>query len=291
MVEVGIGLSLVCALLTNVAFLCKHRGAVAAPPVSAAHPWRSIKGLFGSRWWTIGWAIGFGAWLLHVAALAVAPLSLVQAVIAGGLALIAAPAQRWFGIELGRREWAGLMLSAAGLAFLIATASAEPHAGASYSTSAMLAFELAALGLGVALLLSGREGGHSARCGTMLGIAAGVLIGVSDVSIKALTNSVPADPLSILSPWSAIALLASICALYALARALQIGGAIQVIALSSIAANLAAITGGVLVFGDSIGGDPLSIAARLAAFATVVGAAGLIQGRQAGVGARPAAAA
>lgn len=289
MIEVGIGLSFLCALLTNVAFLCKHRGAVAAPPVSAARPWESIKGLFASRWWTIGWAIGFGAWLLHVAALAVAPLSLVQAVIAGGLALVAAPAQRWFGIELGRREWLGLMLSAAGLAFLIATASGEQHPSSSYSTSAMLAFELAALGVGVALLVSGREGGHAARCGAMLGIAAGVLVGVSDVSIKALTESVPGDPLTILGPWSAIALLASLCALYALARALQIGGAIQVIALSSIAANLAAISGGVLVFGDSIGSDPVSIAARVAAFATVIAAAGLIQGRQAGISAPPAA--
>ena len=289
MIEVGIGLLLLCALLTNVAFLCEHRGAVAAPPVSAVRPWASIKGLFASRWWTIGWAIGFVAWVLHVAALAVAPLSLVQAVIAGGLALIAGPAQRWFGIELGRREWLGLMLSAAGLAFLIATAAAEQRASSSYSTSAMLGFELVALAVGVTLLVSGREGGHAARCGAMMGIAAGLLIGVSDVSIKALTDSVPGDPLAVLSPWSAIALIASLCALYALARALQIGGAIQVIALSSIAANLAAISGGVLVFGDSIGSDPLSITARVAAFATVIAAAGLIQGRQAGVSAPSAA--
>ena len=283
MIGLGIGLSLLCALATNVAFLCKHRGAVAAPEVSARHPWRSLKGLFASRWWSIGFAIGFAAWLVHVAALSIAPLSLVQAVIAGGLVLLALPAERWFGIELGRREYAGLMLSAAGLVFLMVTASGEAaDSSSSYSDSAMIAFEGAALGIGIAMLVSGRGERHGIRTGTILGLAAGLLIGVSDVAIKALSESVFSDPSAILSPWTATAMIASLAALYALARALQIGGPITVIALSSVAANLAAISGGVIVFGDPVGSDPLGIVARGAAFAAVIVAAALVQGRQAG---------
>jgi drug/metabolite transporter (DMT)-like permease len=277
MTSLGIGLSLLCALATNVAFLCKHRGAVAAPAVSARHPWQSLKGLFASRWWAIGWAIGFGAWVLHVGALAIAPLSLVQAVIAGGLVLLALPAERWFGFKLGRREWIGLGLSAFGLAFLMLTASGQ-H-GSSYSTSAMTAFTGGALGVGLALLLSGHQ--HErlrARPGPILAIAAGLLIGLSDVAIKALTETVPGNLLSILSPWTLAALVASICALYAIARALQLGEAIQVIALSSVAANLAAISGGVLVFGDAIGADTLGIVLRGVAFAAVITAAAFVSG-------------
>jgi hypothetical protein len=45
----GLGLAVGSALGTNVAFLCKYRGAVAAPPVRAAHPLRSGVGLFRSR--------------------------------------------------------------------------------------------------------------------------------------------------------------------------------------------------------------------------------------------------
>ena len=277
MTEPAIALSLLCALATNVAFLCKHRGAVAAPTVSARHPWRSLRGLFASRWWTIGFAIAFGAWVLHVGALAIAPLSLVQAVIAGGLVLVALPAERWFGFKLGRREWVGLGLSAFGLAFLVTTASAE-QAGSGYSEAAMIAFTGGALGIGIALLFSGRYERTRARTGALLGLAAGLLIGVSDVAIKALTETVPGDLGAIISPWTLAAAIASLCALYALARALQLGGAIQVIAVSSVAANLAAISAGVIVFGDPVGGDTLGIVARGAAFAAVIVAAGLVQG-------------
>ncbi len=248
-----------------------------------------MRGLFASRWWSIGFGVGFVAWGLHVGALAIAPLSLVQAVIAGGLVLLALPAERWFGIALGRREWAGLLLSAAGLTFLVVTASRDASVATGYSESAMIAFEGAALGIGVAMLFSGRGPAAAARSGSILALAAGLLIGVSDVAVKALSESVPGDPQSIVSPWTAIALVASLAALYALARALQTGGPIQTIALSSVAANLAAISGGIVVFGDPVGTDPLGVLARGAAFATVIVAAGLVQGRQAAAGTAAAA--
>ena len=60
---------------------------------ASARPLRSAAGPVRSKWWTIGFAIAFVAWGLHVAALALAPLSLVQAVIAGGIALLAIPAR------------------------------------------------------------------------------------------------------------------------------------------------------------------------------------------------------
>ncbi len=85
-------------------------------------PLRSASALFRSRWWAIGFGLAFLAWCLHVAALSMAPLSLVQAVIAGGLAMLAIPARRWFGIAVCRREMAGIGLCAAGLGFLALTA-------------------------------------------------------------------------------------------------------------------------------------------------------------------------
>jgi hypothetical protein len=74
----GLLLALASALATNVAFLLKHRGAVLAPPVRVRHPLGSAAGLFRSRWFAIGWIVAVGAWLLHVGALALAPLSIVQ---------------------------------------------------------------------------------------------------------------------------------------------------------------------------------------------------------------------
>src|SRR5205085_4083153 len=88
-VNIGILLALFCALTTNLGFLYKHRGAVAAPDVTWRHPLRSAVGLFRSKWFAIGFGVSFGAWVLHVGAMALAPLSMVQAVVSGGLVLLA----------------------------------------------------------------------------------------------------------------------------------------------------------------------------------------------------------
>ena len=111
MTTLGIALALGCAAMANLSMLCKHRGACESPEISLRTPMRSVGALFRSRWWTIGFAVAAVAWVLHVAAMAIAPLSLVQAVIAGGLVLIAYPATRYFGHRLSRREWLGLGLA------------------------------------------------------------------------------------------------------------------------------------------------------------------------------------
>src|SRR5262245_16282825 len=195
--ELGIILALGCALISGVAFLCKHRGAVRAPDVAFRSPLRSAAALFRSGWWAIGFGLGSVAWILHVAALSMAPLSLVQAVIAGGLAMLAVPARRWFGIALGRRELVGLGLSAAGLSFLALTASHS--ADDRFTGTTMLAFELTTLALGGLMLLSAAH--RRGRDWLLLATASGTMIGVSDVALKALSETVPSSPLSILSPW------------------------------------------------------------------------------------------
>lgn len=278
MIELGILLALLCALGTNIAFLCKHRGAIAAPAVRFSEPLRSARALFRSRWWAIGWGIAFGAWILHVFALAMAPLSVVQMVISGGLVLLAWPAERWFGFKLGRREWAGLGLSAMGLALLAVTVETGSGAHSSYSVAPMLAFEVGLLAIGGLLLLGGTAPRVAARHGVLLGAAAGILIGVSDVALKALAGTVPDDLMSIFSPWTLSALIASVLAFFAIARGLQVGDAIPVIALSSIAANCTAILGGILVFGDPLGGNAVEVVARSLAFAAVIAAAALMPG-------------
>jgi drug/metabolite transporter (DMT)-like permease len=275
--QIGLLLALACALTTNLAFLYKHRGAVAAPDVDARRPLQSAAGLFRSRWWTIGFAVALGAWALHVAALSMAPLSLVQAVISGGLVLLAVLAERYFGLTLGRREWLGLLLSAAGLAFLAVTVQGASHgAHSSYSISGMIAVEGGLVAMGAMLMLTGRLEQARGQHGVLLGAAAGILFGVSDIAIKALTGTVPGDVLSLVSPWTLVAASASIAAFYASARSLQVGEAVPVIAMTTVSANVSAILGGIIVFGDPIGGDTLGVLARAAAFATVIAATALL---------------
>ncbi|HEY6772135.1 MAG TPA: hypothetical protein VI035_06755, partial [Solirubrobacterales bacterium] len=118
MLSIGILLALFCAFATNVGFLLKHRGACAAPDVSMKHPVASAVGLFRSKWFAVGMVVALTAWVFHVGALAMAPLSVVQAVIAGGLVFLTVLAERWFGYSVGTRQWAGVGLTALGLVLL-----------------------------------------------------------------------------------------------------------------------------------------------------------------------------
>jgi drug/metabolite transporter (DMT)-like permease len=273
--QVGILLALLCALGTNLAFLLKHRGAVAAPDVVWRRPIASAAGLFRSKWFAIGMVVAVGAWMLHVAALALAPLSLVQVVLAGGLVFLTVLAERFFGLTLGLRQWLGVGLTALGLVLLAVTLPADGGSHSAYSLAAMISFESAMLGVGICLVLSPRLRA-SEHHGVMLGAAAGVLFGVSDVAIKALTAAVGDGGVGgLLSPWLMVAAIASVIAFYASARGLQTGDAVPVIALTSVAANVSTIAGGIIVYGDPLAGDPLGLVLQALAFTLVVVAAAL----------------
>jgi len=270
--NIGILLALACAVATQLAFLYKHRGANAAPKVDIRHPIRAVRSLFASPWFAIGMGVALGAWILHVGALALAPLSVVQAVLSTGVVILAVLAERLFGFEVGRRQWIGVAMTALGLLLLVITLPAHAGAHSSYSLAGMLAFEGGMLVIGALLITGPRMGAPDHHHGIMLGAAAGVLFGVSDVAIKALTGL--GGPLEILlSPWLAVAVLASVIAFYASARGLQDGEAVPVIASTSTAANVSCILGGIVVFGDPMPTDTVGIAVQAFAFALVVVAA------------------
>ena len=270
--NIGILLALACAVATQLGFLYKHRGANAAPEVDIRHPLKTVRSLFASKWFAVGMGVALGAWLLHVAALAFAPLSVVQAVLSPGVVIHAALADRLFGFEVGRRQWVGVAMTAVGLLLLVVTLPASSGAHSSYSLAGMLAFEGGMLAIGALLICGPRVGAPEHHHGIMLGAAAGVLFGVSDVAIKALTGL--GGPLAILtSPWLGFTIVASVVAFYASARSLQDGEAVPVIAATSTAANVSTILGGLIVFGDPMPSDALGIAVQAVAFTLVVVAA------------------
>ncbi len=273
----GILLAVACALATNVGFLYKHRGARAAAPVDIRHPLRSGRALFGSRLFAIGMGIAAVAWIFHVSALAMAPLSIVQAVLAGGVVLLAVMAERFFGLRIGRRQWCGLGMTALGLILLGFTLPAAHGADSHFSVPGMISFETGLIAAGTLLIMGPRIGAPREHHGFMLGAAAGILFGVSDVSIKAISGLVSSHGLmGLLTPWTLIPLAASVAAFYASAKAFQDGDAVPVIAVTGTAANLAGIIGGISVFGDPLSGDPLSLLLECTAFVMVLTAAWLM---------------
>jgi hypothetical protein len=276
--QIGILLALACAFVANLAFFYKHRGANAVATVQVRHPLRSAAALYSSKWFTLGMLIAVASWGLHVAALALAPMSVVQVALAAGVVLIAVMAERMFGFDVGRRQWVGLVLTAAGLALLGLTMPAMHGAHSQFSQAAMISFEAGLFGLGGLLIMGPRMGGPTEHHGIMLGGAAGILFGVSDTAIKALTGITGAHGLLavVLSPWLLVAICASIVAFYASARGLQGAEAVPVIAVTGTAANIAGIAGGILVFGDPMAGGALGVTLQALAFVLVIVASALM---------------
>ena len=270
--NLGILLALACAVATQLGFLYKHRGANEAPCVDVRHPLRCGKSLFSSRWFALGMAVALGAWLFHVAALALAPLSVVQAVLSTGVVILAVLAERIFGFEVGARQWLGVALTACGLVLLIVTLPSAHGAHSAYSLAGMVSFEAGMLAIGALLISGPKLGAPDHHHGVMLGAAAGTLFGVSDVAIKALTGLGGIAGV-VFSPWLAVAIIASIVAFYASARGMQDGEAVPVIAATSTAANISCILGGIVVFGDPMPTDTLGLVLQGVAFTMVIVAA------------------
>jgi drug/metabolite transporter (DMT)-like permease len=244
--------------------------------VDVRHPVRSAGALFGSKWFAIGMLVALAAWGLHVGALALAPMSVVQSVLSGGVVLLAVMAERLFGLQVGGRQWAGVAFTALGLILLGVTLPSTGGSHSQFSVTGMIAFEGGLVGVGALLIMGRRLGGPAQHHGVMLGAAAGILFGVSDTAIKALTGLIGDGGLvGMLSPWMLTAVIASIVAFYASARGLQDGEAVPVIAVTGTAANVTGIAGGIVVFGDPLAADPVGVIVQVAAFVMVCVAAAL----------------
>lgn len=234
--------------------------------------------LWSSRWFALGMAVGTIAWALHVTAIALAPLSVVQAVLSSGVVLLAVLAEKAFGLQVAPRQRWGVVLAAAGLVLLGLALPSIDRSHVTYSLPVIVAFEAALFVVGVGLIAGQGRGGGRERRALKLAVATGVLFGVCNVAVKALTELVvDGRPMELLSsPWVVVAVAASAIAFYASARSLQDGDAVTVIALTGVAANVISIAGGVVVFSDPVATDSLGMATQTAAFVLVVAAAALM---------------
>jgi multidrug transporter EmrE-like cation transporter len=291
-IQLGILLALVCAFVSNLGFFFKHRGACQCAKVDIRRPFRTAKNLYSSKWFALGMAIATSAWIFHVAALAMAPISVVQVVLAGGVVMIGVMADRIFGVSVGNRQWWGLALTCLGLVLLAVTFPTNHHgAHSNFSTPAMIAFEAGLFGIGGLLIMGPRVGAPAQHHGVMLGAAAGVLFGVSDVAIKALTGIAGDEGLLNIaaSPWLYVTIAASVAAFFSSARGLQDGDAVPVIAITGTAANVTTVAAGIIVFGDPLPGSTTGIVLQALAFVLVIVASALTPAPRA-VAASPAAA-
>lgn len=275
---VGLLLALVGSVALNASYLIQHAGSAAAPTIAFRHPLRTLGALMRSRLWLAGGVVGIAGWAISIAALTQAPLSLVQAFLIGGIALLAPVAVRVLGHRLALRELAGISLVLfALLVLLVGRGAGGVH---SQFHGAALGMYLSGSVCAGACLLLFRQ-----RRTQMLAAAGGILYGAADVSIKALTGLASHQGITaaLTSPWLIATVLASVAAFFCFQRALQSGKPMSVIALMTAGNNIVSIIGGLAVFGDPLGHRPAMVLVHLAAFGLIVIAAWLLAPAQAAV--------
>ena len=274
-VQIGLLLALGTAFASVLGFLYKHRGAVESPAVELRRPVRTSLALFRSRWYVLGIVVAMASWGLHVGALALAPISLVQSVIAGGLVLLTVTADRLFAHEVTRREWIGVALAALGLAFLAATldgAGRDAHSDCGGGAPGPLRRRARGRrdpGRRRQRRQRPRRGSCSGSRRASTGRPRTPRSRRSPISSRDGAGAVLLDPLA------AVIALASFAGLVVSARSLQIGKAVPVIAVTSVAANAFTIAAGPIVFAEPLPDDALGLVVRMSAFCLVIVAAAL----------------
>jgi hypothetical protein len=260
----GVILALAAAIALNWSFFTQHQATNSLPALSLRHPLRSLWSLFKSGRWLLGYVVGLGGWGLYMAALVFAPISIVQAVSAGGVGMLALLIWRSAHLELVERDRAAIAACFAGLVLLfVSFAAGVPQAGVP-ETKPIVVWVAATAALAA---LSWGLGARWMRAGAGLGAAAGLLYAAGDVSTKAAIET---------SLWFAPVLIAClVLGFVALQLAFQRGTAMATAGLATLLNNSIPIVAGVTAFHERLPAGVLG-GVRIVAFVFVVLGAALL---------------
>jgi hypothetical protein len=263
-IAVALLLAFASAAALNWSYLVQHGEAAAMPPLSVRHPLRSLRLLFSNVRWLIGFFVGVTGWVLYVAALALAPLSLVQAVAAGGIGLLALFVWRLTGVELTRREWLGVAIAVVGLALLALSLGGGHERGTHGSWVAIAAWVACSAALAVLATVA-----PGLAPGAGLGAAAGLFYAAGDVGTKAAVGG--GWRLAFVPVLLACHGFAFVC----LQLGFQRGSALATAGVATLLTNAVPIAAGLVLFHEHLPGGVLGVVRVLAFAAVVAGAAAL----------------
>ena len=233
------------------------------PALSMRRPVHSLQLLLTNHSWLAGFAMETGGFALYAAALAIAPLALVQSIGAGGIGVLAYVSARVRGRALSRRRQIGVWLSILGLLALGISLAKATGTGSQGSLPAILAWLGGTALLALAALAIGRRLG---ALGVAQGIAGGLLFSIGDISTKLMTQG-----------GARFAFLITLVIGYTLGTSLlQLGyqrsGALTVAGLATLFTNAMPIAAGTVVLGEPVPAGPFGVL-RVLAFAAVTAGA------------------
>lgn len=261
---IAFALALLSTTLTSLAYLREHKAAAALPALSLRRPLQSLRLLVTDRGWLLGFAMESGGFLLYAAALALAPLALVQSIAAGGIGLLAFLSVRLTGGRLGSRRLIGVVVAVLGLiALAISLANGSGGEGHSGSTLAVLVWILGTAVLAGAVIVIGRPTLGAAVANALAG---GLFFSVGDISTKLATQG-----------GARIAFVVPLILGYTLGTTLlqlgyQAGAALTVAGLATLLTNVLPILAGTIVLEEPVPSGALGALRVLAFVAVTVGA-------------------
>jgi drug/metabolite transporter (DMT)-like permease len=256
---IALVLALASTTLTNVAYLREHDAAAALPALSLRRPLHSVQALLTDRSWLVGFALESCGFALYVAALALAPLTLVQSVSAGGIGILAFVSARMRRQRLGRHELAGVLVSMLGLVALAVSLAGGSAEGTGGSTAEILLWLAAIAGAAAVALALGQRFGVLA---VAEGIAGGLFFSIGDISVKVATQGSARAAFAI-----GVIVGYSLGTLF-LQLGYQKGGALTVAGLATLLTNALPIAAGTVVLGEPVPSGAYG-GVRVAAFAAV----------------------
>jgi len=263
---VAIVLALLSTTLTNLAYLREHDAAAALPVLSMRRPVHSVQLLLGDRSWLLGFAMESTGFLLYAAALALASLSLVQSINAGGIGVLAYVSAQMSRRHLSGRELSGVIVSVLGLLALAVSLVGGSGEGGHGSTAAILLWLGASGAVALVVLLVGRA---LLGLAVAAGVAGGLFFAIGDISTKLVTQG-----------GARIGFLVTLVLGYTLGTVLlqlgyQSGGALVVAGLATLLTNALPIAAGTVVLDEPVPGGAYG-GLRVLAFVAVTAGAFLL---------------
>ncbi len=239
---IGLGLAFVAAVVTNMAYSFEHDAAAALPRLSPRRPLRVVDFLIHDPRWLKAFGAETAGWLMYVAALRLAPLALVQAVTASGVAVLAFATARGHPSRLARREQFAVMLALAGLVLLGVSLLGHRPTDQHPPVIGIIIWLAACGGVAVLLIVQPTRFGQAAT----LGLAAGLLFADGDISAK-------------LIGYGGLWLLALVPLIIAygtgtsvLQTAYQRGDALTAAGMATMVTNAVPIVAGFVLFGERL---------------------------------------
>ena len=259
---VGAGVAVVSALLYDLGYVLEKQ-ALDAMPTIGLRPASVLRVARESRRWRAGFVAMLAGLALQVVALTLAPVSVVQPILAGGLVALAAAGSVLLGERLDRRHRRALVLVVVAVAVVSVSAGhgaplAQHVPGGRFAVVVALAAGLAAVCAWAGVRRDGPPGrwSMSGLSGTALG--AGLLYGTGAIAEKAVATRLVRDGM-VRGAWSALAtpypwlfLVATLAGMLLFQVGLQGNPASLMASLTNVVSGVCALVGASVVFGEAV---------------------------------------